>query len=122
MLNQHLRVALAAVACAGAMAVNAQPAPPPITIPPEPPSFSKDAPPPEIVPDPDLEPKVTIIRREGETIEEFRVGGELRYIKVTPRHGRPYYLVNDGQGGQRFSRNNPFGPNLSVPMWELFSW
>ena len=37
--------------------------------------------------DPDLEPQVTIIRRETETVEEVRVNGELRYVKVTPRIG-----------------------------------
>ena len=122
MMIRLLPLMQAVIACACAAAVNAQPAPPPIPVAPDPPKFAKDAAPPEIIPDPDLEPKITIIRRENETVEEVRVGGELRYVKVTPRHGRPYFLINDGQGGQRFSRTNPFGPNLSVPMWELFSW
>ena len=33
--------------------------------------------------DPELEPQVTIIRRETETIEEFRVKGRLTMVKVT---------------------------------------
>ena len=46
-------------------------------------------PPPEIANDPELEPQVTIIRRETETVEEYRVNGRLTMIKVTPRTGRP---------------------------------
>ena len=46
--------------------------------------------------DPELEPQVTIIRKEDrDAVEEVRVNGELRYVKVTPHYGRPYYLVPD---------------------------
>src|SRR4030095_3302435 len=40
--------------------------------PPPPPDF--------LTGDPDLEPQVTIIRRDTEVVEEVRVKGELRYI------------------------------------------
>ena len=79
---------------------------------------------PEIPPpaaDPELEPQVTIIRREGETVEEVRVGGELKYVKVTPRHGRPYFLVPD-PGGQTMLRRDSLESALRVPQWVLFSW
>jgi hypothetical protein len=69
----------------------------------------------------DDEPQVTIIRKENETTEEVRVGGVLRYVRVTPRHGRPYYLVPTGNG-QSFARQDSLGSGLSVPMWLLFSW
>jgi hypothetical protein len=69
----------------------------------------------------DEEPQVTIIRKETETVEEVRVGGVLRYVRVTPRHGRPYYLVPTGSG-QNFMRQDSLGSGLSVPMWLLFSW
>ena len=52
---------------------------------------------------PELEPQVTIIRRDNETREEVRVNGQLRYIKVTPRFGLPYYLVPSGTGSARRS-------------------
>jgi hypothetical protein len=78
-------------------------------------------PPPEIAADAELEPQVTIIRREGEIVEEVRVGGELRFIRVTPRHGRPYYLIPDTRG-QGFVRRDSLDPGLRVPLWVLFSW
>jgi hypothetical protein len=111
----------------------AQPAPPPMTPPPLPPEAQTPPPPksqtytPTPPPaadattaDPD-EPQVTIIRRETEMVEEVRVGGQLRYIRVTPRFGRPYFLVPNGNG-QQFIRRDSLDPALSVPMWQLFSW
>src|SRR6185436_6375251 len=83
-------------ASVAALAV-AQIAPPP----PPPPPPGPDAPPRASQPfsaDPDLEPQVTIIRREAETLEEVRIGGELKFVKVTPLHGKPYYLIPDGNG------------------------
>ena len=78
-------------------------------------------PPPEVAGDTDLEPQVTIIRREDQVIEEVRIKGELRYVRVTPRHGRPYFLVPDGNGAT-FIRRDSLDSSLKVPMWVLFSF
>ena len=78
-------------------------------------------PPPEIANDPDLQPQVTIQRRENETIEEYRINGRLTMVKVTPRHGRPYYLVANGTDGT-FIRRDSLDTGLRVPLWVLFSF
>ena len=122
-----MRTVLVAIfAIALTAGVSAQPTPSPA--PPAPPTYSK---PPSAVPmppplpdvgaDPDLEPQITIIRKETETQEEVRVNGELRYVKVTPKYGLPYYLVPSGNG-QTYLRYDSLGPNLRAPMWLLFSW
>jgi len=77
--------------------------------------------PPEVANDPELEPQVTIVRREGETVEEYRVSGRLTMIRVIPRHGRPYYLVAEGPNGT-FVRRDSLDTGLRVPMWLLFSF
>jgi Protein of unknown function (DUF2782) len=77
--------------------------------------------PPEIAGDPDLEPQITIVRRATETIEEYRVGGRLTMIKVTPKTGRPYYLVADGADGA-WVRRDSLDTGVRVPMWLLFSF
>ena len=59
--------------------------------------------------------------RRVPTFEEVRIGGELKFVKVTPRTGRPYYLIPD-QGGRQFIRRDSLDPTLRVPMWVLFSW
>jgi hypothetical protein len=139
---KSLRIAclFAAAAAAAAGALAQSPAPPPIpanampppipanaTPPPipanatPPPASPKSAAPPEVYGEPDLEPQVTIIRKDAETVEEIRVNGELRYVRVTPRGGKTYYLVPNSNG-RNFIRYDSLGSNLSVPMWLLFSW
>ena len=56
-----------------------------------------------------------------QVVEEVRVNGELRYVRVTPRHGRPYYLVPDVNGAT-FIRRDSLDSSLKVPMWVLFSF
>ncbi len=107
---------LAAVTTLLAAHAWAQPAPPPPPLAPEGAAgttpFSGDA---------DLEPEVTITRRDTETVEEVRIGGELRFVRVTPRHGRAYYLVPNINGGPMIRRES-LDTSVRVPMWVLFSW
>ena len=98
------------------------PAPPPPPIPPE--SESRDnAPPPPPPPasDAELEPQVTITKKDDQTIEEARVNGKLMWVKVTPRNGRPYFLIPDATDGTLIRREG-FDPGLKVPLWLLFSF
>ncbi|HXX83886.1 MAG TPA: DUF2782 domain-containing protein [Casimicrobiaceae bacterium] len=105
-------LALAVATNAFAQQVPSPPAPQPV--PQAPP------PPPEVANESDLEPQVTIVRRERETIEEYRVSGRLIMVKVTPRNGRPYYLVEGPNGA--FVRRDSLDTGLRVPMWLLFSF
>lgn len=78
-------------------------------------------PPPDVIGDVELEPQVTIVRTDEQVNEEVRIKGELRYIRVTPKHGRPYYLIPDGNGAT-FIRRDSTDSSLKVPMWVLFSF
>jgi len=71
--------------------------------------------------DVELEPQVTIKRRGGETVEEARVAGRVVWIKVTPAHGRPYFLVPTA-GGTAYIRRDSLDTGLSVPLWVLFTF
>jgi Protein of unknown function (DUF2782). len=73
-------------------------------------------PPPGMELDPALEPQVTIQRRGTETVEEFRVGGRLYMMKVTPAGGRPYYLIDD-RGDGTFTRHDNYDTGTRPPMW-----
>lgn len=68
-----------------------------------------------------MEPEVTIIQRGEVTIQEYRVNGRLRMIKVTPRWGFPYYLVPTSTEGVWDTRLNDLAP-IAPPQWLLFSW
>ena len=70
--------------------------------------------------DPALEPQVTIIKRGTDTVEEYRVGGKLYMLKVTPPNGVPYYLV-DKQGNGTWVRDSS-DSGLVVPKWVIHSF
>ena len=80
-----------------------------------------EIPPPPNLDDADLAPQITIAQKDRETVEEARVNGILVWIKVMPRHGRPYYLIPTA-GGNTFIRRDSLDTALKVPMWVLFSW
>ena len=113
----HLALGVAAFAASAAWAQIAPPPPPP----PPPGADSATPPPLPYSTDPAQDTQVTIVRKENETQEEVRIGGELKFIRVTPRHGRPYYLVPDG-GPNTYIRRESLESSLKVPMWVLFSW
>jgi hypothetical protein len=121
-MRQILAPIVAALAVSLALTAAAQPAPPQAASPPKlEPLPEPEPPPPEIAADPELQPQVTTIEHDNETIEEYRVNGRLNMVKVTPRHGRPYYLVpNNAKGG--FVRYDSLDFGLKVPQWVLFSF
>ena len=113
---RHSRRFTIAALLLAAGATFAQPAPPPPGLEPLP-----EIPPPPGVIDPDLEPAVTIRKKDGEVQEEARVNGQILWIRVTPRNGRPYFLVPD-QGGATFIRRDSLDTGLKVPLWLLYSF
>lgn len=79
-----------------------------------------DVPPPMGVDGDDLdEPEVTIVKRGSDTIEEYRINGELYMMKITPAHGVPYYLQREDRDGGWSRFDGPSGP-LSIPKWVIF--
>ena len=69
----------------------------------------------------DTEPQITILHDDNKQTEEVRIQGQLRYVRVTPRYGRPYYLIPDANGAT-YIRRDSLDPSLKVPMWVLFSF
>jgi hypothetical protein len=57
---------------------------------------------------------------DGDRVEEYRVQGQLHVVKVTPRRGAPYYLI-DRNGDGRLDSSEGEGP-VSPVMWKLFEW
>lgn len=69
---------------------------------------------------PSAEPDVTI-RKDGDNfVQEYKANGFVYAVKITPKYGKPYYLVRaDGTSGQ-FIRSDQ--PDMLIPQWVLFSW
>lgn len=67
---------------------------------------------------PDDEPPVTITQHTEQTVEEYRAGGKLYMIKVTPKVGPPYYLVDD-RGDGKFVRQESLDSGFRPPRWVI---
>ncbi len=83
-------------------------------------------PPPELTEEPGKEqhlpePEVTIIKRKGATIEEYRVNGRLRYAKITPTKGPAYYMVDTDGDGLLDTRHGDLS-DPPVQQWILKRW
>jgi len=78
-------------------------------------------PPPAIDDNVDDEPQVTITKQTEQTIEEYRVGGKLYMIKVIPKIGKPYYLV-DERGDGKFTRQESLDSGVRPPRWVIHNF
>ena len=56
----------------------------------------------------------------GDTISEYRVAGQLRIVKIVPKVGVTYYLIDDDNDG-RLDRRRGEGP-ISPVNYTLFRW
>jgi hypothetical protein len=83
------------------------------------PPVEEEVPLPDLGIDPSLEPEVTIREGGEETIEEYRINGQLYMIKIIPRVGKPYYLINRRSAVGTPHRGD-MESGVSVPMWEIF--
>jgi hypothetical protein len=111
---RRLRFAILLSACF-TLSAAAQPLPPrlePLPEPPPPPMPSGGGP---------DEPRVRIPVQDTDRVEEIRDGDRVLMIKVTPREGPPYYLV-DTSGRGSWVRRDSLDQGLRVPMWPLFTF
>lgn len=86
------------------------------------PSATPSAAPPAASPQRDLEPQVTITQHEDEIIEEYRINNQLYMIKVTPRKGYAYYLVDTDGDGRLDTRKNELAEDVLIPQWTILRW
>lgn len=64
------------------------------------------------------EPSVRIPVQESDKVEELREGGRVVMLKVTPKGGKPYYLV-DTTGNGNWMRRDSLDDGVRVPMWPI---
>ena len=70
----------------------------------------------------DLADAQVAVRTEtnGDVIEEYRVAGQLRMVKVTPSRGPAYYLM-DTDGNGKLNRDDR-DPRVSPVHWTIYEW
>ena len=87
----------------------------------EPGGVADDIPPPPQVEAEELEPEVTIIEKEQETLYEYRINGAVYMIKIQPKRGPAYYLLDlDGDGEMDTQHDDPAA--IVVPHWVFLRW
>jgi len=86
----------------------------PAPAPPELPSRLEDGQP--------IEPEVTIVRKGDAVVEEYRANGRMFMVKITPKVGKPYYLLDKDGDGNMESRMTDLYEDFVVPQWVIFSW
>ncbi|MGW8464004.1 DUF2782 domain-containing protein [Pseudomonas sp. CLCA07] len=69
---------------------------------------------------PTPEPEVTIRTEGDKVIQEYRQNGFLYAIKVTPKGGKPYFLVRADGTEANYIRSDQ--PDMLIPAWEIFTW
>ena len=71
---------------------------------------------PDGAPGPDDAPAVTIKPSSQGRVVEYRANGKLYMLKVIPKVGKPYYLI-DGKGDGQFARQESLDSGMRPPMW-----
>jgi len=69
-----------------------------------------------------IDPDVTIVRGERQTVVEYRVNGQLRAVKVIPDVGAPYYLADTNGDGMLDDKRFPLSADFLINQWVIFSW
>ena len=120
------RSTIAVLAAAVSLAAGSAAAQPTSTERPKPPTVPLEdvpPPPPMITTQPEAEPQVTTRTENGETIQEYRINNKLYMMRVTPKHG-PAYVLMDQRGDGTFTRlDTPITEgNLRVPQWVLMTF
>ena len=72
--------------------------------------------------DAELSPDITISERGETTVEEYRLNGQLYMIKIIPKKGVPYYLVDSNGDGLLSRRMNDLSPGFLIPSWVILRW
>lgn len=109
-----LLAALAAALIGGGQATAEQPERrPAVTAPP---------PPEELLRGEDLQPEVTIVRRDWATIEEYSIGGRVYAVRVQPAVGPAYYFYDTNGDGALDTRAEVLQDVPSINRWKLLSW
>ena len=86
----------------------------------------KEAPVPEKIPakagDDDATTVKIRTRDNGDVVEEYRQGGIVTMVKVTPARGKPYYIM-DNNGDGRLDRADAEAAGGVVPVsWIIAEW
>lgn len=120
--RSRIALSIGALACALGVAAVAPHAFAQSTARPLPPGsrpLEEPPPPPVVTDNPSPEPQVTTRTQGEETIQEYRIHGKLYMMRVTPKHGKPYILLDNRGDGTFSKQDNTLDSGVRVPQWVL---
>jgi hypothetical protein len=68
------------------------------------------------------QPQIIVRPAPSGQVEEYRMGGKLYMIKVTPEKGSSYYLVDSDGDGSLETRRSELESDFAIPQWTLKRW
>jgi hypothetical protein len=69
-----------------------------------------------------LEPEINIQQFDNRDVQEYSINDHVYMIKITPKHGSPYYLVDPTGTGEMEYKRDTVGLEVNPPQWTLFRW
>ena len=70
----------------------------------------------------EMQPDITIVKKGGETIQEYRRNGQLYMVKITPVAGPSYFMLDKDGDGVMDVKKNSLDENTHINQWLLFQW
>ncbi len=58
----------------------------------------------------------------GDVVQEYRVAGALRMVKITPTRGPAYYLYDDNGDGKLDHTRGASHGDVAPVYWKLYGW
>lgn len=68
------------------------------------------------------QPQIIVRPAPAGRIEEYRIGGRLYMVKVTPDKGPGYYLVDSDGDGSLETRKDGLASQIAIPAWVIKRW
>ena len=66
--------------------------------------------------------EVTITKSKDRVIETYKVNGRIVQVKITPKSGYPYYLIDTDGDGTFDMRSSEAWKSTSVNTWKIYQW
>ncbi|WP_297572537.1 DUF2782 domain-containing protein [uncultured Deefgea sp.] len=70
---------------------------------------------------PQPQPDIRIVEKGDATLTEYRINGRLYQIKVVPKVGKPYFLIDPNGQGNFVTQGNMID-NIAVPSWVILEF
>lgn len=66
--------------------------------------------------------EVTITKTKDRVIEAYKINGRIVQVKITPKNGYPYYLIDTDGDGTFDVRSSEAWKRTTVNTWKIYQW